>query len=171
MLRVMVRPNDREFRRTLRNIRRVRSPGKRRQIVRPGVNAAASALNKDMKRRAKTIGTAKFISRKRGLVEITGKELSRSIGVRRKTYARNNWVIAVVGPRFTYRMPNGFQPSAVAVFIEGLKPNDGLETPPTPFARRSAALMKRRMIRIFRQRTEEAAKKTVAKLRAGGPRV
>jgi hypothetical protein len=171
MMRVLVRPDDKDWRRTIRTLRRIRAPGRRREVVRPGVNKAAVALNKRMKQRARVLPTARFLSEKRGSIEIPGKELSRSIGVRRKTYMRSGWVIAVVGPRYTYRMPNGFQPSAVAVFIEGLRQNDGLQTSPTPFARPAVRATHSLMVAIFRRETKSALDRMVEKIRAQGSRI
>lgn len=60
-----------------------------RQVARPAVRKAWTRVNKAAKRYAKAIGDK--------------HSLSKSLAIKVKTYTRSGSVVAVVGPRFSYR--------------------------------------------------------------------
>lgn len=170
MVKVIIKPNDRAFRAAVRTIKRIRSKGYRNQTVRPAVNATASVLNKAMKAKARTVGKIEVITG-RARREIPAAQLARSIGIRRKTYARTGWVIASVGPRFSYTAPGGVQPSAFAIFVEGLEKSKALKSAPKPFARPAVNQSMQKMRTTFRNKLVERTERVVAKLRARGSTV
>lgn len=165
---IWILPVNADFRQALRNIKKLRSPGYRRQAVRPAVNKTASVLNKAMKRRARAVGEIEVLTKQHGYKKIPANQLAKSIGIRRKTYSRTGWVVAVVGPRFGYTAPGNVQPSAFAIFVEGLLSSDALVSNPSPFARPAVNESMTAMRFTFRKELAKGSARVVAKLRARG---
>lgn len=168
---VWIKPSDADFRATLKTLKKIRSPGYQRQTVRPAVGKAASILNKAMKTKARAVGTIRYLTQRRGVVNIPPNQLAKSIGIRRKTYSRTGWVVAVVGPRFGYTAPGGVQPSAFAVFVEGLVDSDALLSSPSPFARPAVRQSLGAMKAAFRTEFAAATQRVVGKIRARGSNI
>ena len=159
------------FRNARRSLRRIRSPGYQRKAVRPAVSKTATVLNKSMKSRARTIGETKFVHERRGFVDLPAREMAKSIGVRRKTYSRTGWVVAAVGPRYAYRAADGSQPSAFAIFAEGLESSSALLSSPRAFAGPAVRQSMSAMHATFRREFVKGTRAVIAKLRGRGSTV
>lgn len=168
---VTINPDTRAFRATLRALRKIKSQGYVRKAVRPAVNKTATVLNRAMKSRARGVGQIRYVTRRRGMVKIPAAALARSIGIRRKTYAPTNWVVAMVGPRFGYTAAGGIQPSAFAIYVEGLDKSDALKSPPRPFARPAVRTSMQQMRSTFRRELVRGTVAVVRQLRAKGSKV
>ena len=174
---IRIQIDKKTLRSTLGPLKKVRSKGYLRKAVRPGVNKAATILNKEMKAQAKGVGDQSFGYASSGdELIVSPKGLSKSIGIRRKTYAKTDWVIAVVGPRFDYISKEGdsnisVAPSKFAVFIEGMLPSDSMVRGATPFARPSARKSVNAMKRVFIRSLKTGTAKVLGKLRSKGVKI
>lgn len=155
--------DNRSVRRSVRNIDKIKRRGYQRRAVRPAVNKTATVLNKAVKKSAKSVGTYTFTTEE-GQRVITAKGLSKSVGVRRRTYSKSGHVVAVVGPRFSFRASDGTKshPSKYAAFIEGEFRHDGMEPGPRrwfrPAARSNIAKMKSTFVRELAAGTKKVAR-------------
>ena len=170
---VVVKLDAKSVSRTLDRLAKIRSAGYKRRAVRPGVNKSASILNKAAKKNAKKIGEFRFLFGGDRVV-ITGKSLSRSVGIRRRTYSKSGVVVAVVGPRYSYKATDGTMdyPSRYAALIEGLiDVGDAMLDPPRPWFVPAMRSSLSEMQRVFTRELVKGTKDVIGKLRAKGVKI
>jgi len=164
---VVVMSHRPSFMAAVRGLKQLTSKSKRNQAIRPAVNKTATVLSKAMKRRARGVGPILYRT-KNGPKTIPANQLAKSIGIRRRTYRRSGFVVAIIGPRFGYTAPGDVQPSAIAAFVEGLRPSDSLLSTPKAFARPAARESLQAMKSTFRREFIASTKKVLRGLRAKG---